>query len=71
EAGSAVIVTGMTLALGVAVWAFSILEFQATMGLMLSFMFVVNTVAAITVLPSLAVALDWFFPRRSVMRLTV
>lgn len=71
EAGSAVIVTGMTLAMGVAVWAFSQLEFQSTMGLMLSFMFVINTLAAITVLPSMAVMLDWMFPRRSAMRLTV
>jgi predicted RND superfamily exporter protein len=40
--GVAIFFTGVTLAVGVATWAFSPLKFQADVGLMLTFMFVVN-----------------------------
>jgi hypothetical protein len=45
--------TALTLAIGVATWFFSDLKFQADMGLMLTFLFVVNMVAAIVFLPAL------------------
>ena len=40
---------------GVATWAFSRLKFQADIGIMLTFMFLVNMLAAIILLPALAV----------------
>jgi len=51
--GRAVIFTGFTLAAGVGTWAFSELQFQADMGILLSFIFLANMVAAIVVLPAL------------------
>jgi len=71
EAGLAVVITGLTLAAGVLVWSLSALQFQADMGFLLAVMLVMNTLAAITVLPALAVALDRLVPRRSAMRFTL
>jgi predicted RND superfamily exporter protein len=51
--GIAIFYTALTLAAGVATWIFSELKFQADMGLMLTFMFVVNMIAAIVFLPAL------------------
>ena len=51
--GIAVFYTALTLAVGVAMWIFSDLKFQADMGVMLTFMFVVNMIAAIVFLPAL------------------
>ena len=51
--GIAIFYTALTLACGVATWIFSELKFQADMGLMLTFMFVVNMIAAIVFLPAL------------------
>ena len=51
--GRAVIFTGFTLAAGVGTWMFSALQFQADMGILLSFIFLANMVAAIVVLPAL------------------
>jgi len=51
--GIAIFYTALTLAVGVAMWIFSDLKFQADMGIMLTFMFVVNMVAAIIFLPAL------------------
>lgn len=53
--GKAVIFTGLTLAIGVATWAFSPIKFQADMGLLLTFMFLWNMVGAVVFLPALAV----------------
>jgi predicted RND superfamily exporter protein len=64
EVGVATIFTAITLSVGVATWAFSDLKFQADMGILLTFMFMVNMVMAITVLPAFAVKLDSLFPRR-------
>ncbi|MBI1262008.1 MAG: MMPL family transporter [Rhizobiales bacterium] len=64
ETGMATIFTAITLAVGVSSWAFSALKFQADMGLLLGFMFMINMIAAITVLPSIAVMLDVLFPRK-------
>jgi predicted RND superfamily exporter protein len=64
ETGSAVIFTAITLAVGVSTWSFSDLKFQADMGLLLTFMFMINMVMAVTMLPALAVVLDMIIPRR-------
>jgi predicted RND superfamily exporter protein len=53
--GNSIVFTGITLAIGVCTWAFSPLKFQADIGIMLTFMFVVNMLAAIVVVPALAV----------------
>lgn len=58
DAGAAVVFTGLTLAIGVSTWIFSNLKFQADMGLLLTFMFLVNMVAAILLLPAMA---RWFW----------
>ncbi len=51
--GIAIFYTALTLAVGVFTWVFSDLKFQADMGVMLTFMFVVNMLAAIIFLPAL------------------
>jgi predicted RND superfamily exporter protein len=65
EVGVATIFTAITLAVGVATWSFSALKFQADMGKLLAFMFIVNLVMAMTALPALAVLLERVFPRRT------
>ncbi|HDZ57459.1 MAG TPA: RND family transporter [Pseudomonas xinjiangensis] len=52
--GKAVLFTGLCLAIGVATWIFSAIKFQADMGLMLTFMFIVNMFGAMLLLPALA-----------------
>ena len=52
--GKVVLLTGLTLAAGVATWAFAPIKFQASMGLLLSFMFLWNMVGALILVPSLA-----------------
>ncbi|SUI72497.1 efflux RND transporter permease subunit [Shewanella morhuae] len=62
ERGSAVIFTGLTLAIGVSTWFFSALKFQMDMGILLTFMFVVNMLGAIIILPALS-AVFWRQPK--------
>jgi len=64
EVGMATIFTAITLAVGVVTWSFSALKFQADMGKLLAFMFIINLVMAMTALPALAVVLERIFPRR-------
>jgi predicted RND superfamily exporter protein len=52
--GRVVMLTGFTLAAAVMTWAFSPIKFQADMGILLSFMFIVNMVGALVLLPALA-----------------
>lgn len=52
--GKMVILTGITLSIGVATWAWSPIKFQADMGILLAFMFVWNMVGALVLLPALA-----------------
>lgn len=52
--GRVVMLTGITLAIGVATWALSPIKFQADMGVLLAFMFLVNMVGALVLLPALA-----------------
>lgn len=51
--GFSVIFTGITLAAGVITWIFSPLKFQADMGILLTFMFLFNMLAAILLIPSM------------------
>ena len=52
--GNGVLFTGITLATGVATWIFSPLKFQADMGMLLCFLFLMNMVGALVLLPALA-----------------
>jgi len=54
ETGTSILFTGFTLAIGVSTWAFSELKFQADMGLLLTFMFLVNMLGALLLLPAMA-----------------
>ncbi|QYJ87690.1 MMPL family transporter [Shewanella mesophila] len=62
ERGSAVIFTGLTLAIGVSTWFFSALKFQMDMGILLTFMFLVNMLGAIIILPAIG-AIFWRNPK--------
>ena len=68
ETGIATIFTALTLSVGVATWSFSDLKFQADMGILLTFMFMINMVMAMTMLPALAVTIDVLIPRRRPVR---
>lgn len=58
--GKAVFFTAITLAVGVGTWMFSDLQFQADMGVLLAFMFVLNMLGALLILPALAY---WLMPK--------
>ncbi|MDM3882936.1 MMPL family transporter [Pseudomonas alloputida] len=60
--GKVVMLTGVTLAIGVGTWIFSPIKFQADMGVLLAFMFIWNMVGALILLPALAYFL---LPQRS------
>ena len=57
ERGAASVFTSLTMSIAVGTWIFSQLKFQADMGLLLSFMFLVNMIGAIGMLPALG---TWF-----------
>jgi predicted RND superfamily exporter protein len=63
--GASIIFTGVTLAIGVITWVFSPLQFQADIGIMLTFMFFVNMLGAILLLPALAALFMRSGPKRS------
>jgi predicted RND superfamily exporter protein len=52
--GNAVMLTGITLAIAVGTWIFSPLQFQADMGILLTFLFLMNMLGAVIVLPAMA-----------------
>jgi len=52
--GRVVMLTGITLALAVGTWAFSPIKFQADMGILLAFMFILNMLGSLVLLPALA-----------------
>ena len=60
--GAAIFFTGVTLAIGVATWVFSPLKFQADVGMMLTFMFLVNMLGAMLLLPALGA---WLLKRKA------
>jgi len=57
QRGTASLFTAITMSIGVGTWAFAPLKFQADMGILLAFMFLVNVFGAIFLLPALAA---WF-----------
>ncbi|HEY4081627.1 MAG TPA: MMPL family transporter [Burkholderiaceae bacterium] len=57
--GKVVVLVGVTLAAGVATWAFSPIKFQADMGVLLAFMFLWNMVGAVLLIPALS---HWLLP---------
>jgi predicted RND superfamily exporter protein len=59
--GTSVVFTGLALSIGVGTWAISALKFQADMGVLLAFMFLVNMLGSMLVMPALA---SWLFRRR-------
>jgi len=59
QRGTASLFTAVTMTVSVATWVFSTLKFQADMGVLLAFMFLVNAFAAILLLPALAA---WLLP---------
>jgi hypothetical protein len=54
ERGPAIIFTAITMTLGVGTWGFSTLKLQADMGVLLAFMFFLNMLGALFLLPALA-----------------
>lgn len=54
ERGTAMVFTAVTMTIGVGTWAMSALKFQADMGVLLAFMFFLNMIGAIFLLPALA-----------------
>jgi len=54
ERGTAMVFTAVTMTIGVGTWVLSALKFQADMGVLLAFMFFLNMLGALFLLPSLA-----------------
>ncbi|MDX2422477.1 MAG: MMPL family transporter [Amphritea sp.] len=52
--GKSVAFTGLTLGIGVVLWVFSPIKFQADMGILLTFMFLWNMLGALVLIPALA-----------------
>lgn len=61
EVGTGVVFTSVTMTIGVATWYFSDLKFQADMGILLAYMFFVNMIAAILLIPALA---NFLYPEK-------
>ncbi len=58
DRGSPIVFTAISMSVGVATWTMSALKYQADMGLLLAFLFLVNMVGAIILLPALGA---WFY----------
>ena len=56
--GTAVFYTALTLSAGVLTWIFSDLKFQADMGLLLGFIFLMNMIGAVVLIPALVYLFD-------------
>lgn len=61
DRGSPIVLTALTMSIGVATWTMSALKYQDDMGLLLAFLFLVNMFGAIFILPSLGA---WFFRQK-------
>jgi predicted RND superfamily exporter protein len=57
QRGTASLFTALTLSVSVLTWLGSELQFQSDMGLLLAFMFMVNLLGALTLLPAMAAVL--------------
>jgi predicted RND superfamily exporter protein len=56
--GKVVVLVGVTLAAGVITWAASPIKFQADMGILLAFMFILNMIGAVVLIPALSYLLQ-------------
>ncbi len=65
ERGTAMVFTAVTMTIGVGTWAMSALKFQADMGILLAFMFFLNMLGALFLLPALAAFLLKPHPAKS------
>ncbi|SFU13893.1 efflux RND transporter permease subunit [Pseudomonas marincola] len=65
QRGTAALFTAFTMSIGVGTWIFAPLKFQADMGALLAFMFLVNVFGAIFLLPGLAA---WFHRSKPLVR---
>jgi len=65
QRGTASLFTAITMSIGVGTWAFAPLKFQADMGILLAFMFLVNVFGAIFLLPALA---SWFHKAKRLVK---
>jgi predicted RND superfamily exporter protein len=54
QRGAAAVFTAVTMAIGVGTWSFSALKFQSDMGILLAFMFLMNVLGAVLLLPAVA-----------------
>jgi len=63
EVGTGVVFTSVTMTIGVITWYFSPLKFQADMGILLAYMFFVNMLGAIILIPALA---SFLYPQKKV-----
>jgi predicted RND superfamily exporter protein len=63
ERGTAMVFTAVTMTIGVGTWAMSALKFQADMGILLAFMFFLNALGALFLLPALAAFLVKAHPK--------
>lgn len=61
DTGSPIVFTAATMSVGVATWTLSALKYQADMGLLLAFLFLVNMFGAICLLPALGA---WFYRKK-------
>ncbi|HZP13587.1 MAG TPA: efflux RND transporter permease subunit [Nevskiaceae bacterium] len=62
--GTAAVFTAITMSIGVFTWMMSALKFQADMGLLLAFMFLVNMLGAVCLLPAMGA---FFFRSKKTM----
>ncbi len=60
--GTAAVFTAITMSIGVGTWTMSALKFQADMGLLLAFMFLVNMLGAVCLLPAMGA---YFFRQKA------
>lgn len=63
QRGTAAVFTAITMSIGVGSWGFSALAFQADMGILLAFMFLVNALGAVLLLPAMACWLNVGAPK--------
>ena len=66
ERGTAMVFTAVTMTIGVGTWVMSALKFQADMGILLAFMFFLNMLGALFLLPALAAFLIKAHPGKAV-----
>jgi predicted RND superfamily exporter protein len=69
-AGRAVILTAMTMVLGVIFWAFSFMRFQAEMGMLIAFWMLISMLGGIILLPTLIAIIkpSFIYPAKKIVQ---